>query len=70
MQNLAFDEVLEVIDTLSLDEQETLLSIVRQRFTEHTRQQLAADIQAARAEFNQGACQPTSVGALMTEILS
>ncbi len=67
---LPFNEVLDAIDTLSLDEQETLLTIVQRRFADRTRQKLFSDIQAARVEFNQGHCQSTSVDALMQEILS
>jgi len=67
---MPFEEVSEVIDTLSLDEQKTLLAIVQHRLTEHARQQLLVDIQAARVEFSQGHCQSISVDALMKEILS
>ena len=67
---LPFGEVLEAIDTLSLDEQESLITIVQRRLAVRTRQQLLADIQAARIEFDQGHCQPTSVDALMEDILS
>jgi len=67
---LPFNEVLEVIETLSLDEQETLLTIVQRRFAERSRQKLLADVQTAREEFNQGHCQPIAVEALMQEILS
>jgi hypothetical protein len=37
---LPFNEVLEVIETVSLDEQETLLTIVQRRFAERSRQKL------------------------------
>ncbi len=67
---LPFNEVLEVIETLSLDEQETLLTIMQRRFAERSRQKLVADVQTAREEFNQGHCQPISIEALMQEILS
>lgn len=65
---LPFNEVLEVIETLSLDEQETLLAIVQRRFAERSRQKLLADVQSAREEFNQGHCQPTSVDDLQTTL--
>ena len=58
---IPFGEVLEAIDTLSLDEQESLITIVQRRLAVRTRQQLLADIQAARVEFDQGYCQPTSI---------
>jgi hypothetical protein len=69
-QTIPFGEVLEAIDRLSSEEQETLLDIVRRRLIERGRQQLAADIQEARTEFAAGQCQPTTVDDLMKEILS
>jgi hypothetical protein len=67
---ILFGDILEAIDTLSLDEQEGLITIVQRRLAERTRQQLLTDIQAARVEFSQGLCQQTSVNALMDDILS
>jgi tryptophan 2,3-dioxygenase len=67
---LPFNEVLEAIDTLSLDEQETLLTIIQRRFAERNRQKLLADVQTAREQFKQGDCEPVSVDSLMQEILS
>ncbi|GEM_PF-426917 len=69
-QRQSFSEVLEAIDALSLEDQEVLLDIVERRVNERTRQQLACDIQQARAEFAQGQCQSTSVESLMADILS
>jgi len=69
-QTIPFGEVLEAIDRLSSEEQETLLDIVQRRLIERGRKQLAADIQEARTEFAAGRCQPTTVEDLMKEILS
>ncbi len=69
-QTIPFGEVLEAIDQLSSEEQETLLAVVQRRLAERRRQQLAADIQEARTEFATGQCQPTTVEDLMKEILS
>jgi hypothetical protein len=55
---------------LSLDEQETLLDIVRRRIAEQGRKKLAQDIREARDEFARGRCDPTSPEDLMKEILS
>lgn len=66
----SFSEVLEAIDLLSLDEQETLLDIITRRIHERGRQQLKADIEQARNDYSQGMCQATSVDSLMDEILS
>ncbi len=40
-----FAEVLEAVDQLSRDEQETLVAIVQRRMAERGRKQLAADVQ-------------------------
>jgi hypothetical protein len=69
-QTMPFGEVLEVIDQLSLDEQETLVDILHRRMAERGRQQLVAEIEAARQEFAEGGCQPATTDDLMKEILS
>lgn len=65
-----FGEVLEAVARLSLDEQETLLDIVRRRIAEQGRKKLAQDIREAREEFAQGRSGPTTPEDLMKEILS
>jgi len=65
-----FGELLEAVETLSPDEQETLVDIVARRLTDRTRQRIAADIQEARAEYSQGRCQPVSVESLIAEFSS
>ena len=57
-QLIPFGEVLEAIDQLSLDEQETLLDIVQRRLAERGRKRLAAEIQEARQEFASGGIKP------------
>ncbi|MGE0827048.1 MAG: hypothetical protein AB7G75_25650 [Candidatus Binatia bacterium] len=69
-QLIPFGEVLEAIDQLSLDEQETLLDIVQRRVAERGRKLLAAEIQEARREFAAGGCHPATADELMEEILS
>ncbi len=69
-QTMPFGEVLEVIDQLSLDEQETLIDILHRRLAERGRKQLVAEIEAAQQEFADGQCQPTTADDLMKEILS
>jgi hypothetical protein len=65
-----FAEVLEAVDRLSLDEQETLVAIVQRRMAERGRKLLAVDVQDARREFATGLCRPSSADELMNEILS
>ena len=69
-QAMPFGEVLEVIDQLSLDEQETLIDILHRRLAERGRKQLVAEVAAARQEFAEGRCQPTTADDLVKEILS
>ncbi len=67
---LAFGEVLEAADSLSFDEQETLIEILQRRMIEQRRTELAQDIQAARKEFQAGHCQPATASEIMKDILS
>ena len=69
-QTLPFGEVLDAIDKLSQEEQETLLDIVQRRIAERGREMLAVEIQEARQEFAEGRCRPATVDDLMKEILS
>jgi hypothetical protein len=65
-----FAEVLEAVDQLTSEEQETLVAIVLRRISERGRKRLAADVQEARREFEEGLCRPSSADELMDEILS
>ena len=67
---LAFGEVLEVVDRLSLEEQERLIEVVRRRVIERRREELAKEIQDAQKEFQAGHCRPVTPDELMAEILS
>ena len=68
-QAISFQEALEAVETLSIDEQETLVDIVQKRLIERARQRLAADIEESRWEFAQNCCQAVSVESLMDELL-
>lgn len=67
---ISFGEVLEAVETLSVDEQETLVEIVERRLAERSRQRIIADVLEARAQFARGECKPVSVDSLMEEILA
>ena len=69
-QEMPFGEVLEAIDQLSFDEQETLIDILHHRLAEQSRKQLVAEVEAAQQEFSEGKSQPTTTEDLMKEILS
>lgn len=64
-----FADVVEAIETLSLEEQETLLEVVHGRVVERHRERLAAAVAEAREEYGRGTCRATTVDDLMGEIL-
>ena len=66
---LAFGEVLEVVDKLSLEEQETLIEVIRRRVIEQRREELAKEIEDAQREFQAGHCRPVTPDELVAEIL-
>jgi hypothetical protein len=68
-KHTTFADVLEAADALSIDEQETLVEILRRRVTELRRCELAKDIAAAREEFQSGGCRPAKPDELVGEIL-
>ena len=67
---LAFGEILEVVDTLPLEEQETLIEVMRRRVIERRREELAREVQDAQQEFQAGHCRPVTPDELVAEILS
>ncbi|MDP8228508.1 MAG: hypothetical protein P9M15_03550 [Candidatus Electryoneaceae bacterium] len=67
---MTFNNLLEAIDNLSLDEQETLAEVLHRRLIDQKRTMLAKDIQDTRQEFREGRCQSASPDEIMTEILS
>lgn len=67
---LAFGEVLEAANQLSLEEQETLTDILKRRIIERRRLELAEEVQAARQEYEAGSCEPVTPDELMEEILA
>ena len=53
MNTTPFDQILEAIERLSLDEQEDLINIARNRQIEQRREKIAANISNARLEYQQ-----------------
>ena len=68
--NLSFGDLLEAVDQLSSEDQEALMTIVKQRAIERARKRIAAEAQEAQREFSERRCQSTSASDLMDEILS
>ena len=52
-QATRFNQILEMIDNLSPDEQEDLINIVQHRQTERRREEIAANIAKAHQEYEQ-----------------
>ena len=50
-QKMHFNQILEMIDRLSLDEQEDLINIVQHRQIERRREEIAANIAKAQQEY-------------------
>lgn len=67
---LLFGEVLETIDTFSLEDQETLKEILQRRIIERQRGELIQDIRQAQQEFQAGHCCPMTPEELVQEIVS
>jgi hypothetical protein len=66
----SFQQTLEVVEQLSVDEQETLIDIVRRRLADQGRKRIARDVVEARDEQQAGQGKKTTVEDLMKEILS
>ncbi len=63
-----FDRVLESIEKLSLNEQEALIQVVRQRIIEKRRDEIAANISQARVEYAKGEVFRGTVTEIMDEL--
>lgn len=53
-KTIQFNQILEMIDYLSLDEQDDLINIIRHRQNEKIREEIANNINQARQEYQQG----------------
>lgn len=51
---LPFNQILEIIDTLSLEEQDDLINIVRNRQIERRRSEIAENIARSHQEYQEG----------------
>lgn len=66
---LQFNDVLELADTLPIDEREDLVEILHNRIREQKREQLLRDIQESEREFRNGEFKAVTPDELMKEIL-
>ena len=65
-----FAEVLETIETFTVDEKETLVDILQHRLHEVKRQRIVKSVKESRSEFEKGKLKPTSVEDIMKEVLA
>ena len=65
-----FSDVLDAVETLSIEDKEMLIDIVRKRMVEERRAEMRRSIAEAEAEFKAGLCKPMSVDEIMAEIRS
>lgn len=65
MKASTFDEVLDAVEHLPVEQQADLVEVVRRRLAERGRRQIVADAREARAEFAAGQTRATSVDELM-----
>jgi hypothetical protein len=49
-----FDGVLDVIDSLSIPDQETLITVIQKRLSDRRRREIAANIRQAQEEYQSG----------------
>lgn len=63
-----FSEIAEAADNLSLDEQQTLLELLRHRIAERNREAIVRDVEESRLEFQQGNLKSSSVSEIMDEV--
>jgi len=68
IRNTRFDRILELIDNLSLDEQEDLINIARNRQIEQKRAEIAANIANARLEYQQNEVVRGTVDDIIAEL--
>jgi hypothetical protein len=65
----SFNDALEVVAQLSIEEQEDLIGIASRRVAEAKRQRLIERVNEATQEFKDGHYSPASPDAIMREIL-
>jgi lantibiotic modifying enzyme len=70
LTNSSFDQVLENIDQLSAEEQETLIEVIHRRLTDRKRKEIIQEIKEAEREFDQGKAVPVTPDELMKNCLA
>ena len=66
--NIKIESILKDFDSLSLEEQETVLEIEKKRLIEKRREFLIEDVKEAEAEYKSGKLRPKSVDDIMKDL--
>jgi hypothetical protein len=62
-----FDDILEAIGNLPLEDQDAIIAIIERRRIAQRRAELAKDIEDARREFDAGALRPATPDEIMKD---
>lgn len=68
-QSTSFHEVIEIIEMIPEEEQETLLDIIQHRLKERGRERIIENVKKAREELEKGEVRQGTVKELMKEIM-
>jgi len=66
----SYGQVLDSIEALPDDQQESLVDIIRKRLAERRRAELVKSVQAARKEFKSGKLRQASPSEIMRKVLA
>ena len=66
----SYGQVLDSIEALPEEQQESLLDIVRKRLTERRRSELVKLVAEARKEFKSGKIRPATTSEIMRKVLA
>ena len=66
--NMTFQEVLEMVETLPEYQREDLVNIIQHRLIEQKREQLAKNVKEARAEYARGEINKGTVDDLLRDL--
>ena len=66
----SYGQVLDSIEALPEEQQESLLELVQRRLAERRREALAKSVQEARKEFKSGKLRPASPTEIMRKVLA
>jgi hypothetical protein len=63
-----FADVVDAVDELSVDEQETLMDLLRHRIALRRRSEIVDEVAEARAEFQRGEAVRASLSEILAEV--